>query len=366
MKITTHRSLHVVLMLLLCGNLAFGQDASQPGNKKPRSLDDYQPRTLKEIAAMKADPKDLRDKQERLIVTAGVLPSMVQVTYTGTTRLMPQLKKESIRQWARLYAGSMEHYTEPYQTEMLFLEDGKPYWLAVQKNSALAKRELRKGQALNLYLIRLGASIVGDKYDWTLLIEDFREAETSQPSAEITFREMRYGRPPLLYLFFDVVLRNDRGSPRWFLLPSNLGSGHGLIGEKGGVDTLQVFAPRGNGQVIIGRFLGTGGFHALLLRPRAEVRLRRFPISFWGELPANLQIEIVIANRLTIGDERAQSWFGVKALSSARADISEDAESVKRLVRSKRSRDNKEVLPLIEEDRRLHLSVSLESKKKIQ
>ncbi|HEY0365329.1 MAG TPA: hypothetical protein VGC73_02580 [Pyrinomonadaceae bacterium] len=362
MKITTYRSLQTFLMLLLCGNLAFGQSASQPGNKKARSLDDYQPRTLKEIAAMKADAKDLRDKKERLIVTADVLPSMVQVTYTGATRLMPQLKKESIRQWARLYAGSMEHYTEPYQIEMLFLESGKPYWLAVQKNSPLAKRELKGGQGLNLYLIRLGASTVGDKYDWTLLVEDFREADTSQPAAEITFQEMRDGRPPLSYLFFDVVLRNDRSSPRWFLLPSNLGAGHGLIGEKGGVDTLQVFTPRGNGEVIIGRFLGTGGFQALLLRPRAEVRLRRFPISYWGELPGNLQIEIVIADRLTIGGEKAESWFGVKALSSAKADISEDAESVKRLVRSKHSRDNKEVLPHIEEDRRLHLSVSLQSK----
>jgi hypothetical protein len=243
-KITTHRLIHVFLMLLLCGNLALGQNASQPGNKKQRSLDD-----------------------------------------TGSTRLMPQLKKEN-----------------------------------------------------------------------------FREADPSQPPAEITFQEMRYGRPPLLYLFFDVVLRNDRRSPRWFLLPSNLGPGHGLIGEKGGVDTLQVFTPRGNGQVIIGRFLGTGGFQALLLPPRAEVRLRRFPISFWGEIPANLQIEIVIASQLTIGDETAERWFGVKALSSARADISEDAESVKRLVHTKRSRDNKEVLPLIEEDQRLHLSVSLKSK----
>jgi hypothetical protein len=225
MKITTHRSVHVFLLLLLCGNLAFEQNASQPGNKKPRSLD-----------------------------------------------------------------------------------------------------------------------------------------ETSRPPAEMTFQEMRYGRPPLLYLFFDVVLRNEATSPRWFLLPSNLGSGHGSIGEKGGVDTLQVFTPRGNGQVTIGRFLGTGGFQALLLRPGAEVRLRRFPISFWGELPANLQIEIVIANGLTIGNETAESWFGVKALSSATADISEDAENVKRLVRSKRSRDNKEILPLIEEDQRLHLSVSLESK----
>jgi hypothetical protein len=144
MKRLNHCTLHFVFVaFLLCGSLASGQDASQAGNKKPRSLDDYQPRTLKEISAMKPDPKDL--------------PSRVGVTYTGSTRLIPQFKKEAIRQWARLYAGSIEHYTEPYQSEMLFIEGGKRYWLAVQKNSALAKRELSKGEALELYLIRVGA-----------------------------------------------------------------------------------------------------------------------------------------------------------------------------------------------------------------
>ena len=41
--------------------------------------------------------------------------------------------------------------------------------------------------------------------------------------------------------------------------------------EKGGVDTLEVFAPRGKGRVRIGRFLGTGGFQALLLPPGADI-----------------------------------------------------------------------------------------------
>ena len=120
MKTLKHCSLQFVfLTFLLCGSLASAQDASQVGNKKPRSLDDYQPRTLKEIAAVKPDAKDLRYKQDRLLVTADILPSRVLVTYTGTTRSIPQFKKEAIRQWARLYAGSIEHYTEPYQSEML-------------------------------------------------------------------------------------------------------------------------------------------------------------------------------------------------------------------------------------------------------
>jgi hypothetical protein len=191
---------------------------------------------------------------------------------------------------------------------------------------------------------------------------DFREAETSRPAAEIKFREMRYGKPPLVYLSFDVVLRNNRKSPRWFLLPSNLGSGHGSVGEKGGVDTLEVFTPRGKGRVIIGRFLGTGGFRALLLPAHAEVRLRRFPISYWGELPSSLQIEIVIAKRLTIGRESAESWFGKNPMSSVTADVSEDVESPKTMRQSRRTPDNKEVPAVIQEDRRLQIKVPLERK----
>lgn len=173
---------------------------------------------------------------------------------------------------------------------------------------------------------------------------------------------MRFGKPPLVYLSFDVTLLNDQKSPRWFLLPSNLGSGHAAVGEKGGVDTLEVFSPRGKGRVVVGRFLGTGGFNALLLPPGAVVRLRLFPISYWGDPPDNLEIEIVIARELTIGGDKAENWFGESPLSSVTADIAEDAENPMRMRTSKRTKDNKEVAPVIKEDRRLRLQVSLGKK----
>ena len=360
LKAMRQYSLHFLfLTFLLCGSLASGQDASQAGNKKPRSLDDYQLRTLTEIAAMKPDAKDLRDKQDRLVVTADILPSRARVTYTGSTRSIPQFKKEAIRQWARLYAGSIEHYTEPYQSEMLFIADGVRYWLAVPKNSRLSKKELRRGEALDLYLIRVGAAIVGDKYDWTLLVEDFREAQPSPPAAEIKFREMHFRKPPLVELVFDVVLRNGRAHPRWFLLPSNLGPGHGLIGEKGGVDTLEVFAPRGKGRVIIGHFLGTGGFQALLLPAHAEIHLRALSISYWGDVPDRLSLEVLVAKRLMIGNESARSWFQVNPMCSSKADVGETAVAHTRMLGSRHTLDNKEVTTLIDEDLRLELQVSL-------
>lgn len=172
----------LVLALMSVGGLVYGQD-SQPGPKKARSFEDYTPRSLKEIVAMKPDPNSLRDKQDRLVVTANDLPSSVRVTYTGSTRPIPQLKKEVIHQWSRLYAGSIEHYTEPYKTEMLFIENGKGYWLAIPKDSPLlSKQRFKKGERLNLYLIRLGAVTVGRKYDWTLLVEKLQNAKDQNSS----------------------------------------------------------------------------------------------------------------------------------------------------------------------------------------
>lgn len=184
----------------------------------------------------------------------------------------------------------------------------------------------------------------------------------SRPAAEISFREMRFRTPPLVELYFDVVLRNDRPQPRWFLLPNNLGAKSGSDFAKGGVDGVEVFAPAGKGRVVFGHFLGTGGFHALLLPARAEVRLRLFPISFWGDLPDQVQVRVVIAKRVTIGEEKLEAWFGTDPLSSARADITEGALSQNRMVRSRHTPDHKELGTLIEEESRVELQIPLKLK----
>lgn len=357
MQLHSYRAASLIAFLVSYG-VCVGHGVAQPGVKRPSTPDDYQRRTLKEIFAMKPDEQDMRDMQGRLLVTRNTIPSAVQVTYTGSSRVLPQMKKESIRQWARLYAGSMEHYTVPYQTEMLFLENGVRYWLAVNRNSPLLKRELKNGDKLDLYLIRLGASVSGNKYDWTLLVEEFQQRDSSRPVAEIKFVESRFGTPPLLYLTVDLLLRNDTAASRWFLLPSNLGPGHGPVGEKGGVDVLEVFSPPGTGSVTIGHFLGTGGFNALLLSPHSEVRLRRFPVSYWGDPPEDLKVEVVIAKRLMIGGDSAEAWFAKNPLCSKRADILEDAESARKISYTKHAPDKKEVAVTIDVEQRSQIPIT--------
>jgi len=182
-----------------------------------------------------------------------------------------------------------------------------------------------------------------------------------RPPAEITFREMRLRKPPLAELDFDITLHNYQTGPRWFLLPSNLGPGTSALLTKGGVDAVEVFAPRGNGRVIVGHFLGTGGFYALLLPARAQIRLRMFPISYWGDPPDQLQVEVISAKRLTIDGVPAADWFGSNPTSSAQAVIAESVLSPARMIGSRHSPDRKEVKAMIEGESRFTLEVSLKA-----
>jgi hypothetical protein len=177
-ELMKHKSLYFVLLLafLLGGNLAYGQDSLGAKPKKPRTLDDYKPRTLKEVAAKGSDAESRGNKEETMIVHPDILPSRVRVTYTGSKRPLPQIKKEVLRQWARLYAGFPEGYTEPYETEMLFVEDGAEYWLAVRKESLPRfKQELKQGEVVDLYLIRVGAAKASDEWELMLLVEKFQK-----------------------------------------------------------------------------------------------------------------------------------------------------------------------------------------------
>lgn len=166
----------LLLVLLLCGGSAYGQDSAGPRPKRARTPDDYKPRTLKELAAEGADAGSRGNKEETMTVHGEILPSRARAVYSGRTRPLPKIKGEVVRQWARLYAGSPEGYTEPYETEVLFAEDGSEFWLAVRKRDLPRfGRELKKGGTVDLYLIRLGAAKSGDEWEPVLLVESFRK-----------------------------------------------------------------------------------------------------------------------------------------------------------------------------------------------
>lgn len=173
MKHATFR-LALVLALLFGGNFTHAQDPLGPQPKKARTPEDYKLRTLKEIRAVGAAIIKEQPEGTTTLVHGNLFPSRVRVTYKGSVRPLTPEKKDVISQWAQRYAGAPSHYTERYTSEALFTEMGVDHWLVMKSQDIpWLRKNLRRGRAVNLHLIRLGAFKTRDTWRWVLLVESF-------------------------------------------------------------------------------------------------------------------------------------------------------------------------------------------------
>lgn len=146
-------------------------------NKKPRTDADYRSRTLRELTTLLPDTfarsPQIKDPALRFVVHADLLPSRVKVFYDGTTKPVTDDRKNVITHWANQFAGAPEFYTVPYQTEMLFTEEGESYWLVVRNESLPHFEQLEKDEMVELFLIKMGNTRINDKLEPVLLVEKF-------------------------------------------------------------------------------------------------------------------------------------------------------------------------------------------------
>jgi hypothetical protein len=152
----------------------------------------------------------------------------------------------------------------------------------------------------------------------------------SQPfDVVLRFLERQAMRPPLENLVFDTELINRSPEPTWFIFPITLGPNDEPTAE-GGVNGLEVFRIAGHGQLILARFLGMNGFQALRLPAGGEVRLERLKIGLWSEERVDaVSIEVAFARNIMIDSQTADTWMGLEASCSLRAEVnSEDALSL--------------------------------------
>ena len=164
----------LVTMAAICG-LSYAQDQGGPHPKRARTPEDYQPGTLKELAAKVSSPDSRGNKMETMVVDSDLSPTRVRVTYAGRTRRTPEAQAEVIRQWARLYAGSLETY-KPYEVDVLFTEDGKKFWLTfTQKKLTSFWDSSVWSKAVDLCVIRMGAVKNGSTWDPLFLVENFEK-----------------------------------------------------------------------------------------------------------------------------------------------------------------------------------------------
>ena len=139
---------------------------------------DFERRTLKEIIAIN-ESEDVDDQkrlpnQNRMIMRGKILSSVVRVNYMGESRSISEERKKFIELWAGSYFSQTPGYASHYESEFLFKEGNDEYWLPVQKQVArYFPKELKKGDAVDVYLIRPGGLSVKGKTDWVFLVEEF-------------------------------------------------------------------------------------------------------------------------------------------------------------------------------------------------
>lgn len=168
----TNRLIHLALLVLLWGSLVCGQDSLGPHPKKARTLEDYRPSTLR--AMVKHLPK-----------TNELVPFKVRVVYSSSPRPLSQGTKEVLQSWAQCCAGNPDHYTKSYLNEMKFVENGRPYWLAVQDRLISdLNAEVTSGEAVDLFLIRVSALATGTGRGSALLVESFQRASANNDQKE--------------------------------------------------------------------------------------------------------------------------------------------------------------------------------------
>ena len=173
-------SLFLLLFSIIATVVVHGQN-----ERKPRPERDYQPRTLRELSDLyppmiaKAinERTEAENRATALVVHADLLPSRVKVVYDGTLRPINERKKSVIVGWATRGGREVpEIDTAPYQTEILFSENGKDYWLVVPQDSLLKFQELQRGDTVELFLIKMGnirLEETDEKMEPVLVVEKF-------------------------------------------------------------------------------------------------------------------------------------------------------------------------------------------------
>lgn len=165
-------------VLFVC-SLAFIVQAQEPGGPRPkraRTPEDYQVGTLKELSAQPASAESRGNKLETMVVDPNLTPTRVRVKYAGLTARTPEAKAQVIRQWARLYAGSLETY-KPYEVDVAFTENDSQYWLTFRQKTLASFWETAWKKPVDLFLIKMGSIKQGDKWVPVLLVESFQEAK---------------------------------------------------------------------------------------------------------------------------------------------------------------------------------------------
>lgn len=143
----------------------------------------YEPRTLKELTTAMPDaliknPNVVlfdSSKNPDIRLSYNSYTSRVKAVYTGDSRKVTDRRKAVIEIWLTTL-GKPKDLLELFETEFLFREDGKEYWLPVQK-AAAAKltKDVKKGDTIMLFVAWLGGRHDANGFDNVMIVNDLRK-----------------------------------------------------------------------------------------------------------------------------------------------------------------------------------------------
>jgi hypothetical protein len=156
------------------------EEFRKPGSDSPAfPWNDFERRTLQELVkinvAEDADTLKSYPEQGQFVFRGKILSSVVRLTYTGKSRTLADERKKFVELWSGTYSQE-SNYADMFQTEFLFKEGAQEYWLPVQQQvTRYFEKELKPGDAVDVYLIRPGGLRAKDKLDWIFLVEEFQK-----------------------------------------------------------------------------------------------------------------------------------------------------------------------------------------------
>lgn len=166
----------LILLFILIGNslVIYAQEDSFP-------YDVYKPRTLSEIVILNLDVKNAdvtvgKSKEApQMVLNADLLHSQVRVKFMNKSRPISADRKELLKLWQKTF-GIEDKIVNLYENEYLFKECDYDYWIPVQKQvAAYFPKELKEGDMVSLFIIRVGGRKINANWDWLFLTNEFKE-----------------------------------------------------------------------------------------------------------------------------------------------------------------------------------------------
>jgi hypothetical protein len=138
------------------------------------SWDEFKPRTFQEIIEQSSNLSLSTLEDGSVIFTRDKLPSRVKVTYVGKSRPISYETKEFIAGWVKMIA---RHPKIPslFDSELLFMDGSNEWWLPVPNNGPNYAKELNEGQAVTLFVSRLGGKNNSGKIDWFFIVNNIEK-----------------------------------------------------------------------------------------------------------------------------------------------------------------------------------------------